>query len=177
MSDENSIARPYAKAAFEYAKDHDALASWSDMLALVGQVIHELQASETMASVSDKAVWLQVVVDVCGENIDTYFTNFLKVIAENDRLLLLPDITACFEQILASFQRTKVVSVTVAEPLQLSQAEKLTSALESKYQCTVELDIDVDEALIGGMVLKDGETVLDGSIKHAVDSLSSRLHS
>ncbi|MBY5947794.1 F0F1 ATP synthase subunit delta [Photobacterium rosenbergii] len=177
MSDEKSIARPYAKAAFEFAKDHDSMASWSDMLALASQVFDELQASEALASVSDKAVWSQIVIDVCGENIDPFFTNFLKIIADNDRLFLIPDIKASFEEIVASFQRSKLVSVTVAEPLQLSQAENLTKALEAKYQCSIELDIDVDEELMGGMVLKDGETVLDGSIKHAVDSLSSRLHS
>ena len=175
MSDNQSIARPYAKAAFEFAKDNESLSSWTSMLALADQVIYELEVQQSLNTLADDRVRLQVLLDVCGDHIDQYFTNYLHVVAENNRLVLLPFISQGFEALLAAYQQTKVVTVIVAEPLEMSQQESLHQVLASKYHCSIELDIHVDPSLLGGMVLKDGETVLDGSIKHAVDTLSSRL--
>jgi len=114
MAELTTLARPYAKAAFEHAQAHQQLASWSAMLGLAAAVSQD----DTMQRVlkaprltsADKAA---TFIEVCGDKFDVKVQNFIHVIAENDRLPLLPEIAALFDLYKAEAEKSVDVEVTV----------------------------------------------------------------
>lgn len=176
MSELTTIARPYAKAAFEFAVDKNAVADWNNMLEFAAQVANNQQV---LSYVSSKASEEQaeIFISVCAEQINEYGQNLIKVLAENGRLAALPAVAELFTAFKAEYDKEIDVDITSATELAVSQQDALVSALEKRFSRKIKLNCSVDEMLVGGLVVKAGDNVIDGSIRGKLNRLATTLQS
>jgi F-type H+-transporting ATPase subunit delta len=178
VAERATVARPYAKAAFEYARDANAFARWSQALATASEIAADPRVAELTKNPSLTAADLAaLVIDVSGDKLDAGMQNFVRVLAENHRLLLLPEIAAHYEQFRSAVENTVDVEVTSAVPLNDAQAQKLKQALSTRLKCQVHMRTGVDSTLLGGAVLRAGDLVIDGSLKGRLERLATELGS
>ncbi|APD91597.1 F0F1 ATP synthase subunit delta [Alteromonas mediterranea] len=175
MSELTTVARPYAKAAFDFAVEKDAITKWQEMLAFAGEVA----ANEDMHQLLTGAVAADTLADifnnVCGEQLDEHGQNLVKVLAENKRLAALPEISTLFDAFKADYDKEIEVDVTSASTLTDAQQTELVASLEKRLARKVKLNCNVDPALIAGMVINAGDTVIDGSVKSKLNRLADAL--
>jgi len=185
MADNNTIARPYARAVFELARDEDDLAGWSDALAVAtdlladGQVVTFLARpaltdeqrlgflTELFSADSGEASLL------AGGN--EQGDNFLRLLLEYDRVAVLPEIAEHFEVQKAHVENTVDVTVTSAAPMSAAQQEAVSKALADRLGRSVRLETAIDESLIGGAVIRAGDVVIDGSLRSRLEGLANAL--
>jgi len=178
MAELTTLARPYAKAAFEYAQAHQQLANWSAMLGLAAAVSQD----DTMQRVlkaprltsTEKAT---TFVEVCGDKFDAQARNFLSIVSENNRMELLPEIADMFELYKAEQEQSVDVDVTSAFALNDEQQDKLAKVLSARLGREVRLHAAEDASLIGGVVIRAGDLVIDGSVRGKLAKLAEALKS
>lgn len=177
MSNLTNIARPYAKAAFDFAIEQNALASWHQMLFFAAQVAKDEQVVAYIGAngMADKQA--NLFIQVCGEQLNEHGQNFIKVMAENHRLLALPEVFTAFADLKAEYEKEIDVTVVSATTLSSSQQEKLVAALSQRLARKVKLHCSVDPAVVGGMLIKAGDMVIDGSVRGKLDRLATALQS
>lgn len=178
MAEWSTLARPYAKAAFDYALGAGALDAWSQQLALVAAVAGTdkmVQVIESPALTVEQQA--QTLVGLCGEELSEKVRNFVRVLADNKRLPLLPEIAAQFEQLKANQEKSVNVEVTSAFALGGDLADRLAQALRAKLQREVTIDSVVDRSLLGGVVVRAGDVVIDGSVRGRLAKLAKAMNS
>lgn len=178
MAERATIARPYAKAAFEYARDAKAFAEWSQGLQIIAQIVSDSR----VAALSKSPQWstadlAAVVTDVAGDKLDAGLQNFVRVLAENHRLLLLPEIAVHYEGLRSEVENTVDVEVVSAIPLSSEQKDTLSQALSTRLKRKVRMHTAVDAELLGGAVVRAGDFVIDGSLKGRLQRLATDLTS
>ena len=155
MAELNTVARPYTKAAFEYALEQGSLDQWSEVLATASAVAQDATMKQVIGNPgltsTQKA---EALISVLEENIDEGSKNFVSLLAENQRLLLLPEISAQFEQLKANQQKSVAIDVTTAFDLDEQQQQKLAQALGTKLGREVSLTTQVDKSILGGVVIR-----------------------
>ena len=178
MAERATIARPYAKAAFEYARGAQAFAEWSQGLTTLTEIVADRRVAALTKSPQCTAADLTaLVIDVAGAKLDAGMQNFVRVLAENHRLLLLPEIAAYYEVLRSAVENTVDVEVVSAVPLDTAQADKLTQALSTRLKRRVRMRTCVDATLLGGAVVRAGDLVIDGSLKGRLERLATELGS
>jgi F-type H+-transporting ATPase subunit delta len=178
VAERATVARPYAKAAFEYARGANALAGWSQALQTVSEIVADPRVAHLTKSPSLTAADLaDLVIDVAQPKLDAGMQNFVRVLAENHRLLLLPEIAAHYEQFRSAVENTVDVEVTSAVPLNDAQSQKLKQALSTRLKRQVRMRMAVDATLLGGAVVRAGDLVIDGSLKGRLERLATELGS
>lgn len=176
MAELVTLARPYAKAAFEAALADGALGDWQAMLNTLGAVTAQEKMRAVLSSpslTSDKQAAL--MLETCGDALNAKGQNLVRVLAGNKRLLLLPEIARQYSELKAQQEKTVAVEVTSAFPLDEAVADRLRQALGRKWQCQVDLQTAVDSALLGGVVIRAGDTVIDASVRGRVVKLAEAL--
>ncbi|MGL6315200.1 F0F1 ATP synthase subunit delta [Vibrio sp. WXL103] len=176
MSDLTTIARPYAKAAYGYASDNGAIEKWSQMLEFATEM-SSVKELKTAALSWQPEQLVQLYVDVAGDQFDHTFQNFLKVVIENHRTSALGDIYHQYTRLTVEASNSKEVSVTTPFAMTEAQLAELTASLEKRLDCTVKLNCQVDEELIGGAVIRIGDTVLDNSLVSRLTRLKDTIQS
>jgi F-type H+-transporting ATPase subunit delta len=172
MAEKVTIARPYAKAAFEHAREHQAFAPWSAMLEKAGAVVADERVAPLLSNPRvAPAELVGLIAEVCG-TLDDRMRNFLDTLAQNRRLALLPQIAAGYELLRAEVENVADVHVTSAAALNDSQRERLLAALRKRLKREVRLHCDVDAGLIGGAIVRTGDFVIDGSLKARLERLA-----
>jgi len=176
MSSLTTLARPYAKAAFELARDEQSLASWDDKLKLASDMVMEPSMASLLESphVSQTEV-AKILSETAGEIFAGKFADFLSVLAVNGRLSLLPQVTTLYRQLQEKEERRLSVKVISAAPLDEGQAGRLREALARRFECEIELDNEIDKDVIGGAVVYAGDQVIDGSLRGKLEKLSATL--
>ncbi len=182
MAEIITIARPYAKAAFAYARDQapekGALAQWSSMLALAAAVV----ADEHMAAFLSRpqltaAKQAEAVIAVCGDKLNEAGKNFVRQLCGNRRIFALSAISEQFDRMVAELQKLGEVTVTSAYPMGDAQTAKLTASLQRRFAQDVRVSVDVDPALMGGIVVHFGDLVIDASVRGRLNKLAGTLNS
>ena len=172
-----TVARPYARAAFATALDEaDGLVSWSKMLALLSAAVVE-PAVERMLdnpanSGSVAAEWLAGLI---GDELTASGANFINVLAEFDRLALITTIAEQYEVLKANYEKTVEVAIVSAYELSGTEQETLKDALNRRLQRTVELETETDSSLLGGVVIRTEDTVIDDSVRGKLQKLAGTL--
>lgn len=176
MSSLTTLARPYAKAAFELARSDDNLAYWDDMLSAVAVVT----ADESMArwlqspfATEEKAV--EIIVEAIGGEIDPRFEGYLRVLADNGRLSLCSEISQLFKQLRQDAEKCLQVRVVSAVSLQDAQIERMKAALAKRFDREITLNNNIDPDILGGAIIYAGDQVIDGSLKGRLKRLESSL--
>ncbi|MBU2897580.1 F0F1 ATP synthase subunit delta [Vibrio hepatarius] len=177
MSDMTTIARPYAKAAFDFAVEKGALDQWGQMLSFAAEVAKNEQIHELLTGYMSADKLAEVFVAVCGDQVDVHGQNLLKVMAENGRLSTLPDV--CKQFLALKKEREKEIDVEVISASELSQeqATNISSKLEQRLERKVKLNCSIDEALLGGVIIRAGDLVIDDSARGRLNRLSDALQS
>ena len=166
MSAAVTIARPYAKAAFEYALDHHDLAAWEAMLVTLAQVAeNELMRQLFVNPEVSQLELSQIFCEVLGKNIDAEKKNFIHLLAEYHRFQALPAIMNLFVDYRKEYEKTATVQLTSAVALNEATLEKFTNALTRRLKRKIMLACTVDETLLGGAIIRAGDHVIDGSIR------------
>jgi F-type H+-transporting ATPase subunit delta len=178
MAERATIARPYAKAAFEYAREANTFAAWSQALARLAEIV----ADPRVAALTKSPQWsaadvANLITDIAGASLDAGMQNFVRVLAENHRLLLLPEIAAHYEEFRSAVENTVDVDVVSAVKLDAAQSDKLSAALAKRLKRNVRMKNSVDATLLGGAVLRAGDLVIDGSLKGRLERLATELTS
>jgi F-type H+-transporting ATPase subunit delta len=176
MAERATVARPYAKAAFEYARDANDFAAWSQGLSKAAEIV----ADPRVAALTKSPRWSTVdlarlINDVAGPALNAGMQNLVRVLTENHRLLLLPQIAARYEQLRSAVENTIDVEVVSAVKLDAAQSEKLAAALSARLKRKVRMRNSVDPSLLGGAVLRAGDLVMDGSLKGRLERLATDL--
>ncbi len=178
MAERATIARPYAKAAFEHARAAQAFTAWSQGLRIAAEIVADPRVADLVNNPErTTAERAEFVIGIAGANLDAGMQNFVRVLAENHRLLLLPEIVAHYEAERARVENTVDVEVISAVALDTVQADKLAAALASRLKRRVRMKNSVDAALLGGAVIHAGDLVIDGSLKGRLDRLATALTS
>ncbi|MEK6731458.1 MAG: F0F1 ATP synthase subunit delta [Pseudomonadota bacterium] len=159
-----TLARPYAKAAFEFARENDHLKEWSRALLNASLIASDgdMQKLFNHPSLLPEQI-LDVFLDVLKKSKDSKFSNFLRMLAEYQRFDALPEIYKGFEALHSEHQKLKWVDVTSAYELTDSEKAELTLALEKRLKYKVELNCQVDSSILGGAIIRAGDLVIDGS--------------
>ncbi|GFE78409.1 ATP synthase subunit delta [Steroidobacter agaridevorans] len=176
MAEKATIARPYAKAAFESARQHHALERWSKVLATASSVVQDERVAGLLSSPRVTPEQLSgLIADIVGSDLDEQTRNFLATLASNRRLVLLPEIASMYEGLRAEAENTADVQVVSAVELNEAQKQRLASALKKRLQREVRLHCEVDASLIGGAIVRAGDFVIDGSLKARLDRLAVEM--
>ena len=176
MAELSTLARPYARAAFEFARDVKALDRWSNMLTTAASVAStaEMQKLFQSPNLTSEAKG-KAFVDVCGDDLDNKVGNFVKYLAKNNRLALLVEIQHQFELYKANYEKAVDVEITSAFEITPAQKDKLAAALKAKLDREVNLQTDIDSTLLGGAVVRAGDLVIDGSIRGRLAKLAESM--
>lgn len=178
MAELSTLARPYARAAFEYAAQAGELQSWSDSLATAGAVTQQPSVVKLLSSPSVTAQQqATALIEICGDALDEKGQNFLTVLSENHRLHLLPEISLQFDILKANREKAVDVELVAAHELDAEQQQKLSDALSAKLERKVNMQVSLDKNLLGGAVIRAGDLVIDGSIRGRLAKLAESLHS
>jgi F-type H+-transporting ATPase subunit delta len=176
VADAATIARPYARAAFEHAVAAQQLAAWGDLLAKASVVIADERVAPLVGNPHVKRAQLvDFVLDLAGAAGNERARNFMQLLADNNRLAVLPEIATQYAVLRAEVENTVEVTVTSALPLDAAQSEKLTQALTRRLRRTVRLHAEVDASLIGGAIVLAGVFVVDGSLRGRIERLGNTM--
>ena len=176
MAEKATIARPYARAAFGHAHSRGRLAAWSGLLDVAAAVTADarVQALLQNPTVSGDRV-VDLVAGIAGDLADDEGRNFLRVLAANRRLALLPQIIEQFEKLRSEVENTLDVQVTTAYAFNEAQRARLSAALSRRFGREVRLHETVDTGLVGGAVVRAGDMVIDGSLKGRLEQLAAQI--
>jgi F-type H+-transporting ATPase subunit delta len=176
MADRYTIARPYAKALFEFALGQKKLDDWSQVLVRAAIVVRDerIRALLTSPHVTTEQL-AQLVIDIVGGRLDEEGRNFLRVLAQNRRLGFLPEIAAIYEKLKAEEENTVDVTVTSAVALDAALQKKFAAALKERLHRDVRLQSQTDPSLLGGAILRADDLVIDGSLRGRLERLGAEL--
>lgn len=178
MAELTTVARPYAKAAFQYADENNSLTEWSEMLSFAASVVQDetfaVYLSDPKATTADQA---GAFFKVGSDKLNEAGKNFIQLLASNKRLQALPEIVKLYEQLKAQKQMSVDVELTSAFALSDDQANKLAEALKRKLNREINLTSKEDKSLIGGVVVRAGDLVLDSSVRGKLAKLAETLNS
>ncbi|KKC98423.1 MULTISPECIES: F0F1 ATP synthase subunit delta [Photobacterium] len=177
MSEMTTIARPYAKAAFDYAVEKGELAQWSEMLTFASEVAKNDTIQDVLDGgyAADKLT--EIFLSVCGEQLNDAGQNLIKVMAENGRLKILPEVCTQFLFLKDELEKTIEANVISAVTLDEGQMSAIISKLEQRLARKVKLNCSVDETLIAGVVIRAGDLVIDQSVRGKLARLNDTLQS
>lgn len=176
MAEKQTLARPYAEAVFELAQARSALKPWSEMLALVTAIAADENIQRLASDPRvDRARFRDLFLDVCGKHLDEAGANFVRLLVENRRLNLLPEIVAQYESLKADAEARVEVTVTSAFTLEPEQLKSLSAALKRKLGREVIITAQVDKTLMGGIVIRAGDLVIDGSVRGRLADLATHM--
>lgn len=176
MAELATIARPYANAVFDLAKNAGSLDAWSRMLAVLASTAEHETVSVLLSSPDLSPVAKAGKLgELCGDEIDDQARKFLFALADHDRLSLVNEIMTQFEALRAEELRSLDVMVTAAYELTADQKESLAQALSKKFEKEVALESAVDASLMGGAIIRAGDIVIDGSVKGRLTKLVDAL--
>lgn len=177
MSEKITLARPYAEAVFLLAQERGALKPWSEMLALAATIAAD---PRIVAQAGDPWMaherFLKLFLDICGAALNPDGANFIRLLHQRRRLVLLPEIAALYEQRRAAAENRIDVEVVSAFAVTAEQMQKIGAALERKLGRQIELKSRVDNSLIGGIIIRAGDWVIDGSARGRLRALGTHLN-
>ncbi|EGW23303.1 F0F1 ATP synthase subunit delta [Methylobacter tundripaludum] len=176
MSELATLARPYAAAVFKRSKETGTTEQWSKSLAFISAVLNDKEISVVVDNPKVSSERLSaLMLDICQGQVDEEGANFLKLLVQNNRLTLAPTIAELFEAYKAESEGYVDVEVATAYAFTKEEKQRFTSTLEKTLSKKVHMNVTVDKSLIGGVLVRAGDRVIDGSIKGQLQQLAKRL--
>lgn len=176
MADVSALARPYGLAAFKQAQEEGKIDEWSEMLQLLVLILQDATMRGLVANpkVNDQQL-AGLIIDVAGEGLSKTGQNLTRLLAENERLDEMPGIAAVFEQERDRIEGRSHVKVTSAFALTDKQQKSIGESMSKRLGTEVDVSVTVDKSLIGGVIIRAGDTVIDASLRGRLDQLGQSL--
>lgn len=175
MSELSTVARPYAKAAFDFALEQGQLDKWQQMLQFSALVVSDEQVMDLINSSLASSKVSDTFIKICGEQLDQYGQNFIRVMADNKRLAVLPAVFDAFLELRAEQESIKNIEIVSANKLTKAQEAKIAKAMEKRLGTKVRITSSVDNSLIAGVIIHYDDVVIDGSSRGQLNRLSQEL--
>jgi len=175
MAETVTIARPYAEAVFRTAQEAGALDAWFSRLERLALIAKDEEMAEIIGNPKLSAGALaQLFISLMGDN-DATLGNFIRVLADNERLALLPEIAQLFGELKSAAEGIQEAVVETAFPLSETELKSLVPQLETHFKTRLAPKVVVDAGLIGGVRVAVGDQVLDASVRGKLDAMSAAL--
>lgn len=176
MAEIITIARPYAQAVFDLAREKNAFDEWSRTLELLSVIVADPRMAAVIGNPSVLSDALaNLIIEVSGNALSDQGRSLVRTLAENRRLQLVPEMRALYEAMRAEAEQIVQADVVSAFPLTEEQKKSIAGALSRRLGRQVQLTCETDEGLIGGAVIRAGDLVIDGSVAAHVNRLASAL--
>jgi F-type H+-transporting ATPase subunit delta len=176
MKEQAKLARPYATAVFGMAWQSGTVEEWSELLRVLSLVVSDPLMREVVADPRvPRDTIVSLVLSIPGEGVSEAGRNLVRILVENQRLGLLPAIAAQFEAERARAQRRETVEVRSAYPLGAEIEGIIARVMRERLGHEVDLAVQVDPSIIGGVVIRAGDHVVDGSVKGRLAQLAGAL--
>ncbi|MGB1109416.1 MAG: F0F1 ATP synthase subunit delta [Gammaproteobacteria bacterium] len=176
MADNATLARPYAVAAYDFATEAKAVEAWSGVLDTLAAVVSDPDMKAAIAHPGVNAEKLEaLIMDVCGETLDDSGKNFVRILSANGRLALAPAIAEAYARLRADAEDQVEVSVTSAYKLSAAHKKAISDAMKQKLGREVSITAHIDRSIMAGVIIRAGDTVIDGSVKGRLDKLALEL--
>jgi F-type H+-transporting ATPase subunit delta len=176
MAEILTIARPYAHAAFLFADSHQALKEWSGMLEFLAVVAADPEMTDLIENPRLTETQIaEFFIGIGADRLDDNCHNFIRLLAENRRLKLLPEIAALFEIQRRDAEQTIRAELITAFPVTAAQQAAVTAALKQRLGREIELECITDATLLGGAIIRAGDLVIDGSVRGKLERLGNSL--
>ena len=203
MADLSTLARPYAKAAFDYANEHGVVNAWEDFLFVASTIVNDkafhtmldnpaVSAENKSAALTDlydtqvagdgESAFKQLLSTTKGSNdsasyskVSPALNNFVTQLAEQERLALLPEVYEHYRRHKAISLKQLDAYVTTAYPLTDAQREQMQTRLSSSLNASVVIHETVDSSLLAGATIKVGDKIIDDSMRGKLKQLKTQL--
>lgn len=175
MAESVTVARPYAEAVFSMAKEKGVLAQWSDRLKRLALVAQNEQVAEIIGSPKLSAGQLAELFISLADDGDADLASFIRVLAENERLILLPEVSVLFEMAKSNEEGVRDAVIETAFPLDDAQMAALVPTLEQHFKARLSATVRVAPELIGGVRVIVGDQVMDTSVRRKLESMAVAL--
>ena len=176
MAEISTIARPYAVAIFNLAKEEKTLSEWSDMLSLMSGIIKN---DDINSFINDSKVLdtdrEKLILNICGDKINKSGQNLIKLLVEYKRLSILSEITLHFEELKAKDEGVIEAEIIMADQPDKKMVENLLESLEKRFNKKIEGKVVIDKSIVGGTKIIVGDTVIDASVRGQLDNLAYTL--
>ena len=177
MADTGELARPYAMAAFQQAKEEGRLSEWSDMLETLTLITKDPTMGGLIVNPKvNKEQLVALIIDVAGERLSSTGQNLVRVLAEYGRLGLVADIERIFNEERSRQEGRSEVTVISAFELSPEQEQKISNAMRERLGTEVSLSVEIDNALIGGVMIRAGDLLIDASLRGRLTQLGQTLN-
>ncbi|RLA21250.1 MAG: F0F1 ATP synthase subunit delta [Gammaproteobacteria bacterium] len=176
MAELAELARPYAEAVYKIAKEQGGAQKWSEMLEMLSLVMADQDISRAARNprVGNER-FIALLLDICSEKLNKEGVAFVKVLSENKRLNLVGSIAELYEQYRSDGEGYLAVGVTSAFPMDKKEQEKLSKTLAKQFGKEIRLTVEEDSSLIGGIIIRAGDKVIDGSVSGQIEQLAKQL--
>jgi F-type H+-transporting ATPase subunit delta len=176
MAEISTLARPYAKAVFELARDANKLADWSAMLAGLAQAVRDPKVAAAIGHPSiGRGQMAELLIQTFGDKFSKQSQNLLRLLGEYSRLKLAPVIAEQFEALRAEHEQRVEVEIVSAAPVDPAQQQTLTAAIRKRLARDVHIEWKTDEKLVAGALVRAGDLVIDGTLAGELEQLRMAL--
>ena len=174
MLEKATIARPYANAAFDQAIEEGKLGEWSSMLNILGVIVTDdnMHSVINNPKLSSEQLY-QFITDIGGDNLSKSFKNFIKVLIDAERVGLASNVFNIFEQKRAAAEGISEVDVISAYPLDDAQVSAISESVSKRLSKKIDINTEEDRDLIGGVIIRVGDSVIDASLRGRLKELNS----
>ena len=176
MIEPTTLARPYARAAFEHARAAGDLAAWQAALSELAAITAEPKVAAAMRDPNQTAAQRAATLSgLAGDGAPSAVANLLSIMADNGRLSLLPEVAMLFDQLKQAVESTVAVHVTSAYPLSDAETQQLADTMQEKLARSITLTSETDPSLLGGALIRADDLVIDGSVRGRLNKLAGTL--
>lgn len=173
MQENTTIARPYARAAFEQAQEEGELQKWSAMLQILKLIVSDPAMQLVISNPRlEREKLAELILDICGKHLTELGRNFVKLLVDAGRVSVAPQIYELFEEKKARAEGIAEVEVISAYPLDDKQQEIIKKIMAKRLGRKIDITTRIDRSLIGGAVIRAGDSVIDASLRGRLKQLS-----
>ena len=176
MIEPTTLARPYARAAFEHARAAGELAAWQTALSELAAITTQPKVAAAMRDPNQTAAQrASTLSSLAGDAVPTAVGNLLAIMSDNGRLSLIPEVATLFDQLKQAVESAVAVHVTSAYPLSDAETQQLTETMQEKLERSITLTSETDPSLLGGALIRADDLVIDGSVRGRLNKLAGTL--
>ena len=176
MAEAITVARPYAMAAWRHAESNGKVDLWSEMLALMADIVR----NETMAKIVgdprvDAGQLSRLMLDICGGRLNKEAESLVRILVENGKLGLMPEIASVYASLKSEAGGAVDATVLAAFPVNAKLEQEIAAAMQKRLNREMNFTTEEDKSLLGGVVIRVGDMVIDASIKGQIEALANEL--
>ncbi|HMW52604.1 MAG TPA: F0F1 ATP synthase subunit delta [Rhodocyclaceae bacterium] len=176
MAENVTIARPYAEAAFQLASAGNALGPWSEALDRLAGIAADPQMRDCISDPKLQPQQLAgLFLDVAGSGLTAEQQNYVRVLVDNERLQVLPEIRDLFVALKNEHEGVKEANIVSAFPMDEATLKALVADLEARFKARLNVSVSVDPELIGGVKIAVGDEVIDASVRGKLANMAAAL--